>query len=314
MMSVTRGFVCAGFLISSSALADPLPVSAGFAPYPLLNTTVAMAKEDLAIELTLTELRVKAVLWLENQVGQPARVDVGVPCTKSPDADVVGLSCNVKPRVLLDKAVAPLLLRAGKKDIAPLAWSWTLQLRGKQRMRVEVTYSTPLKGAANPVPVAGLSTLYYRLRPAALWAGPIGELNIDVALPVETVVHVAPEGYARGTRKLSWHLKDIEPQSDLHLGFDAASTSRYVTLHGKSDDVSLKKAQKDRSFDVQELRKMSSTWRRDEDKLAAGYVRFLTQPSIGQRHGLEIPKATDLSASIRESASLMEQAASPGGG
>ncbi len=200
-------------LWAASAAADPAPMSAGRQPAPVKSSTIRIAREVLTIDLDRKASSVKAILELEN--GGPAtRLDVGFPCDPRLDETVSGLECKTRLDVRID----------GKKQKARRKgkhWVWPMRFAEGQKVVLEVAYRSPLRNDRYENPYAGMGALTYRLLTGATWAGPIGELEMTVNLPTDTIAWIAPAGYTRERGRVTWKLASYEPTSDLAIFFPA---------------------------------------------------------------------------------------------
>ena len=267
-----RAATTALLLVAGTAAADPMPMSAGDAPAPSTSTEIALAREELTLDVTRSEARVKAVLHLEN--GGPAtQLTVGFPCDAGADPGLAGLDCKTKIRVLVDgKGVTP----KRKKTV----WVWPMKLAAGQKVDVEVSYASKLRNDRYESPFSGMGTLYYRLATGARWAGPIHELRMRVNLPTDAIAHITPAGYTREHGAVIWDLRDVEPDRDLALLFHPM----YFGRPGA------------------ELRK-------DVDEIVR-FATFFQEVARGKL-GLPAPTEAEVRATVEESAKLMEAAAAP---
>jgi hypothetical protein len=267
-----RAAVLALVSLGASASADPMPMSAGDQPAPSTSAEIALAREELTIDVTRTEARVRAVLHLENR-GPAARIPVGFPCDAGDEPGLAGLDCRTKIQVVVDgKKVAAKKKRAH--------WVWPMRFAAGQKVDVEVSYASKLRNDRYEQGFSGMGTLYYRLATGARWAGPIGELSMRVTLPTDAVAHIAPPGYTREPGVVTWSLRDLEPTSDVALLFHP----RYLAASAR------------------ELRA-------NADEIAR-FATFFQEVARGKL-GLPAPTEAEVRATVEESAKLMEAAAAP---
>ena len=179
----------------------------------------AIAREDLDIRLGLRDVAVDARLLIENR--GPARAfDVGFPCVEKVDAAVTTLACRTRPRVEVDgRTVAARLRWSRERPVAGRGragdWVWRMSLREQARVTLRVRYVSRLVNDRYDIPFHGLALLHYRLTTGAAWAGTIGELHMRLDTPSDAIADIAPEGYARSPRRITWDLRDVEPNEDL---------------------------------------------------------------------------------------------------
>jgi hypothetical protein len=299
---------CAAVLLAASASpaqADPFPMSAGTALRPLKEPPVAIAKEDLAIQVTLEEMRVAAQLDLHNRSDKPAQFDVGFPCNPQRQEGIVGLSCAIKPAIKVGgKPVRTTLQKAPGTS----QWVWAMRFRPDEQVHLEVSYAVPIKNSRYQTPFFGANAFYYQLTTGARWAGPIGALNIEVTLPVETIVQISPKGYTRTAGKISWSLKDHLPAEDVIIRVDPLDTMRFLDLHHARSSSALHSARQARTFDARGLHVLAEKWRSSVDKLAERYKKYLSFS--------DAPEATaappeEVRRCILDSARLIDEAAGP---
>lgn len=204
--------------LSTGVRADPRPMSAGAVPWPGERTEVRIAREVLTIELDRKAAAVKALLTLENK-GEATRLQVGFPCDGSPEPGVTGLECRTRIAVLVD----------GKKQAVKRKGAhfvWPMRFAPGQKVELEVSYRSPLRNERYQEPFRGMMALHYRLVTGAEWAGPIGELSVEVRLPTDALLHVTPAGYTRERGRLRWRLEEYEPKGDLALLFHSRLLGR----------------------------------------------------------------------------------------
>jgi hypothetical protein len=288
----------------SSVHADPFPMSAGTAPRPLKELSVAIAKEDLVIQVTLEKMRVAAQLELHNRGENPSQFDVGFPCNPQWQEGVVGLSCVLKPTVKV--AGKPVQTTLRQKPGAS-QWVWAMRFRPDERVRIEVSYVVPIKNSRYPTPFFGANAFYYQLTTGARWAGPIGALNIEVTLPVETVLQISPRGYVRTAGKIRWSLQDHLPSEDVIIRVEPLDTIRYLDLHHARSSSALQRARQARTFDAMGLHRLAEKWRSAVDKLAE------QNPHSLSFYGLPTAPAVppeEFRRCVLDSAQLIDEAAS----
>ena len=286
--------------LAASAFADPMPMSAGDQPAPSSSTEIALAREELTIDLSRTEATVKAVLHLENR-GPAARLTVGFPCDSGEDRGLLGLDCRTKIKVRV----------AGKSVAAKKTkghWVWPMKFTAGQKVDLEVSYASKLRNDRYESPFMGMGTLYYRLATGARWAGPIGELDMRVNLPTDAIAHIAPAGYTREPGAVVWKLRDVEPDGDLALLFHPIYLGRAASaLPAKNRDEMLALVAKG-DFKRDELVAAAKEQRANVDEIVR-FATFFQQVARGKL-GLPAPTEAEVRATIEESAKLMEAAAS----
>src|SRR5262245_19263597 len=79
---------------SSTALADPHPMSSRASPAPTTSADVAMTEETLTIAMDLSDASVTAAVTLVNR-GAAAALDVGFPCATGEEAGQIDVPCKV---------------------------------------------------------------------------------------------------------------------------------------------------------------------------------------------------------------------------
>lgn len=200
--------------LTSSALADPQPMTGGASPAPTDSAEIAMVEEQLAITMDVRSAAVRAEITLENR-GPASALEVGFPCALGDDAGAIDVPCATALTITVDgKRVA-----AKKRKQSPkLAnWVWPMKLGDKARAKLVVSYRAPLRNDRYSVPAAGLGAFTYRLTTGARWAGPIGKLVITVDHLHEGLLFVAPAGYQRSPGRLTWAFTDYEPTEEVIL-------------------------------------------------------------------------------------------------
>ena len=172
-------------LAAGRAAADPQPMSAGDLPQPIEETQIAIAREDLLIDVGAKHAEVRATLRLENRGGD-AKITVGFPCDTTEYAGAHGLECKTRIAVAADgKKLAARLKKTSKTR---KHWIWPMRFAAGQTVTLVVSYRTRLINDRYPIPAHGMGTLYYRLATGAHWAGPIGELHMEVRLPTDATM------------------------------------------------------------------------------------------------------------------------------
>lgn len=303
-----RRLVCLAIVLlaTSASLvdADPFPMSAGTAPRPLSELSVAIAKEDLVIQVTLEKMRVAAQLELHNRGEKPSQFDVGFPCNPQWQEGVVGLSCLIKPTVKVAGKPVPTTLH---QKPGASQWIWAMRFRPDERVHIEVSYVVPIKNSRYPTPFFGANAFYYQLTTGARWAGPIGALNIEVTLPVETILQISPKGYVRTAGKIRWSLQDHLPTEDVIIRVEPQDTMRYLGLHHARSSSALQRARQARTFDATGLHRLAEKWRSAINKLAEQNPNSLS--FYGLPTAPAIP-AEEFRRCVLESAQLIDEAAS----
>jgi hypothetical protein len=288
-------------LVASAAAADPMPMSAGDAPAPSTSTEITLAREELVIDLTRREARVRAVLLLENG-GPAAPLDVGFPCDAGEDPGLLGLDCKTRIQVKVD----------GKKVAAKKKkghWVWPMRFAAGQKVALEVSYASRLRNDRYGNPFAGMGTLYYRLATGARWAGPIRELSMRVNLPTDAIAHIAPPGYRREHGAVIWELRDHEPDRDVALLFHPITFGQATRALPANDRGELLARLEKGDFKRDELRAAAKEYR----EAAGEIVEFATffHEVARKKLGLPAPAEGEVRATVEESAKLMESAALP---
>lgn|GEM_PF-3932360 len=222
-MARTRvaGLPAGGFLLTMLAgvgapVADPQPMTAGTNPQPTTSTQVAIAREELVIDIKPDWAEVGVALWLENR-GKATRFQVGFPCDVDPEENVSTLPCKTRLDVAVDgKRVRP-VERPTSKQVHD--WVWPMRFGAGGKVRLDIAYRAPLVNDRYDHGLWGMEALVYRLLTGAAWAGPIGQLEIEVHTPTDGLAFIAPRGYTRSPGKIRWSLADFEPNEDLVLVF-----------------------------------------------------------------------------------------------
>jgi hypothetical protein len=286
-------------LCCGSAAADPMPMSAGDVPAPSSSTEIALAREELTIELTRKAAEVTAVLFLENR-GAATSLPVGFPCDAGEDPGMLGLDCKTRIAVRVDgKKVA-----AKKKGAH---WVWPMRFTEGQKVKLEVSYASRLRNDRYENAFMGMGTLYYRLATGARWAGPIGELSMRVHLPTDAIAHITPPGYRREHGAVIWELAAHEPDQDVALLFHPMYFGRAAwALPANTRAEMLQKIQKG-DFKRDKLLAAAREHRERIDEI----VRFAEffQDVARKKLGLPAPTAAEVRATVEESVKLMEAAA-----
>lgn len=283
-----------------------MPVAAGANPRPLDSDQVALSSEVLRLELGFRTLQVQAELVLKNQ-GPATKLTVGFPCLEGGGDDVAGLDC----RTPLEVRVQGVKQRPRLQQPAPTGsgyWTWSMELQAGEEQTVEVRYTTRLHNDRYPTPLAGLGAIYYRLVTGARWAGPIGKLEIDVALPVETVLHVAPAGYTRTPGHIHWSLTSYEPREDVVVSLHPLFTGPYLDVFLAKDEKMLAQSRSQGRFDRERLAVVAQRLRQSLDWTVEFAQEFRTL--IAARHELPPTLPPDeVRRCTEESARLIEQEA-----
>jgi hypothetical protein len=296
--------VLASLFAATAALADPSPMSAGGLPAPATSTTVALAREELTIDVGLTAAAVKAAMVLENR-GPAARLDVGFPCDAGLDRGVAGLDCKTPIVVEIDgkKVTARLRKTQGGRH-----WMWPMRFAADSRVSLTVSYRSKLMNDRYQTPFYGMGTLHYRLATGASWAGPIGELSMRVDLPSDAIVHIAPAGYTREHGRISWTLEDVEPAQDLAITVHPMYLGRAGGgVPGVKDRAAFAAAIAEGKVKRETLLKVAGEMRKELPEL----VRYATwfHDVAGKKIGLPAPEEGDVRACVEASIALLEQAA-----
>jgi hypothetical protein len=293
----------ATLLFAAGARADPQPMSAGALPVPAASTTVALAREELTIDVATTAATVKAVLTLENR-GPATRLDVGFPCEGGLDPGVAGLECKTRIAVQVDGQRVPVKLR---KTGGGRHWMWPMRLAADSRVSLVVSYRSRLQNDRYQTPFFGMGTLHYRLATGASWAGPIGELEMRVDMPTDALVHIAPPGYTREHGRVSWKLSGVEPDQDLAITVHPMYLGRAAAGVRAADRAAFAAAIDEGAVDREVLAGVAAEMRKELDDLVA-YAGWF-HGVAGRKLGLPAPVAADVRACVEASIALMERAA-----
>ena len=289
-------------LLTSVAAADPQPMTSGGQVAPTTSTEIAIAREDLAIDVGFEEMEVDATLILENR-GEAKALDVGFPCDVKPGPLVTGLGCQTRLDVSIDGR--PVTQRLVKTGATTRNWVWPMRFARGQSVRLEVHYLSPMHNDRYERGVDGMGSFYYRLRTGASWAGRIGELNMVVTVPSEGLVNVEPAGYVRTRGTLTWHLTDFEPESDLVVDFGVYYASLYVAIVGGdrpyADFVRARDAD---DFSARRMTSLAQRWRAQADAIYRSLI--LLDEAERRQVGLPPPVEKAARACIQESARALE--------
>jgi hypothetical protein len=284
---------------TATASADPMPMSAGAVPAPATSTEIALAREELVVDLTRKEARVRAALTLVNR-GPATRLAVGFPCDAGADPGLAGLDCRTK-----------IVVRIGGKKVAARkvkrTWVWPMRFAAGQSVEVVVSYASRLRNERYENPFLGMGTLYYRLATGARWAGPIGELSMRVNLPTDAIAHIAPAGYTREHGAVIWNLRDVEPDRDVALLFHPVYFGRAAWALPAHDRAEMLEKIARGDFKREKLLDAAREHRAKVDEI----VRFAAffQQAARDKLGLPAPTEAEVRATVEESARLMEAAA-----
>lgn len=279
-------------------------MSAGGVPAPATSTTVALAREELTIDVGLTAAAVKAAMILENH-GPAARLDVGFPCDAGLDPGVAGLDCKTPIAVEIDGKKIAARLRETKGG---RHWMWPMRFAADSRVSLVVSYRSKLRNDRYETPFFGMGTLHYRLATGASWAGPIGELTMRVDLPSDAIVHIAPAGYVREHGRISWSLKDVEPAQDLAVTVHPMYLGRAGGgVPGARDRAAFAAAISAGQVKKETLLKVAGQMRKELAELVRYAVWF--HDVAGKKIGLPAPEENDVRACVEASIALLEQAA-----
>ena len=242
-----RRVLCLSLLLIGPAGAnDTVVYGAGADVYPIENAQVAMAKETLTIEQigpwrgAVRGWRVTVRYEFQNTSDQALKLQIGFPeqCGIEPGGEAPeteGNACRVPglhdfttrvdgaPRTVAVKRFKAEKSRALPHRTFGRLHTFEVVFAGKQRRVVEHTYW--VGGYADSSMGSGVE---YILQTGALWAGPIGTLDIEVISKTKhgrvgygSGVDALPppvfEGWRDGTYQIRWALKRYEPKADLDI-------------------------------------------------------------------------------------------------
>ena len=219
---------------------------AGGDVYPMENNQIEMAKETLEIEgigpwrFGVTGWRIKVRYEFQNRTDKPVHLQFGFPehCGNGPEDEfdktvgfcdkpgISGFSARIDGQLsAVDvKRFKPGVGQALKHRRFGRVHTFKVAFAAKQRRVIEHTYE--VGGIRDSSMGSGMD---YILETGALWAGPIGTLDIKItwktkhdginvfksgrkALPKPTF-----QGERNGVYEISWHLTDFEPAGDISI-------------------------------------------------------------------------------------------------
>lgn len=225
----TFAVLVGAMLICDRAWADPEPMSPGAQPRPMTTSQVAIEHERLDIAVTDKTMKVTAELRLDNP-GPAVALRVGFPCEAKPDDLMATLPCKTPMQVLIDGR--KVRLDRGAADGPGAHLLWNMAFPEKAKVRLSLRYTVRLPRTNYSTPLRGMGMLRYALRTGARWAGPIGELEMTVRIPVQPLLHISPPGYTRTNDVITWKLKAYEPDRDLVLSLSPMLTGSYTGRKG----------------------------------------------------------------------------------
>ena len=278
-------------------------MSAGGLPAPATSTTVALAREELSIEVDLTSAAVKAVLTLENR-GPATRLDVGFPCESGVDPGVAALDCKTPISVAIDGKKVTTKLRKTRDG---KHWMWPMRLAADSRVSLTVSYRSRLHNDRYATAFFGMGILHYRLVTGASWAGPIGELEMRVDLPTDALVHIAPAGYTREHGRVTWKLAGVEPAEDLAITVHPMYLGRAAGGIRAKDRAVFAAAIAAGEVEKDALRGVAGEMRKELPELVRYGLWF--HDVAGKKLGLPAPAEADVRSCVEQSIALMEEAA-----
>jgi hypothetical protein len=288
---------------SATARADPQPMSAGGLPAPATSTTVALAREELVIEVNTTSAEVTAALMLDNR-GPATRLEVGFPCERSVDPGVAALDCRTPITVTVDGKKVATRLRTTKGG---KHWMWPMRFAADSRVSLQVSYRARLYNDRYQTPFFGMGILHYRLATGASWAGPVGELIMRVDLPTDALVHIAPGGYVREHGRVTWKLSEVEPSQDLAITVHPLYLGRAAAGVRASDRAAYVAALASGDVKKEVLLGVAGEMKKELAQLVeyAGWFNDVA----GKKLGLPRPDEGETRTCLEQSIALMEQAA-----
>ncbi len=291
---------------SGSAMGDPHPITLGADPRPTTQSDVVLAREDLDIEIRLRHVLVDASFRFENK-GPAQKLDVGFPCAAGKWAADSGLTCRDR----LEVRVNGRKVRVGRtKNKAKEHFrNWKMHFPAKASTELRLRYRTSIVNDRYSIPLAGMSLLRYRLVTGAMWAGPIGELNMRVTVPPDTLALIRPLGYQRAVGRVEWKLTNYEPREDLVIGFPMSAVSDFLHLYRAKKWRALKRnlaSVKPATADIQRLAQSLL-------KPAEHLPRFIREQymRLRPRPGGGPPEPREIRGVLAESAALLRRRIAP---
>jgi hypothetical protein len=290
--------------------ADPVPMSAGLVPVPQESTEVALVSEDLSVDVHFSSMDVVAKIVLENR-GKAASLQVGFPCLPSTgpetDPETVGLSCDTKIAVKVD-GVAQKLTRK-KTSPEEHHWVWPMRFEPAKPVALEVRYTQRMVNERYGIPVQGMGALTYRLSTGARWAGPIQRLDMEVRLPVETVLYATPPGFTREPGRIRWSLASFDPKGDLAILFAPYETMVFLGAFRAKTYPEYLKLRNAGLFDGEALKKLAGSFAKGHGPEGM-YGEALNLFKIFRPlRGLPVPDQATVGACAEESAKLIAELA-----
>lgn len=245
-----------GALLAAAVLGGPGLAAAndgafygtGATVFPVKDTTVSMAEEDLTIEQVgppgayVEAWQIGVRYRFENTSDQPVTVQMGFPeaCARTPDDDAdeeAGKKVKCRPTIFnfvaeVDGAKVPVTVKAAEKDRKGLlaneffdkVHTFEVKFAPKQSRIVQHRYRSGVS-----ITSPWNSHLDYILRTAGLWKGPIGRLDITLTLKdrfgtvEQTKNGEEGPGFPEPTSKTTegaytvwkWHLENFAPKANL---------------------------------------------------------------------------------------------------
>ncbi|MBO4500511.1 MAG: hypothetical protein J5732_09730 [Bacteroidaceae bacterium] len=219
--------VAALFLPGMRILADlyPDPVNI-YGISGLEDCRVVMSSETVDVTIFGDSSVTVCVFYMTNTGSDDVRMQIGFPDVRPPftsSPDSYRFNCNGR--------------RLGESDLREKdgrTWFvWDETFRSGETSVITVSYTVP-----HTFDRAEVSRQYkYILETGAGWYGNIGQADINVTLaddvPIDHVELISPAGYRMEGRKLTWQLRDFEPDSSSNIVvrfYDTDERMRYEKM------------------------------------------------------------------------------------
>ncbi len=182
-----------------------------FSVYPLDNDKIEMVAESVYIDLS--KCKVDCNFLFKNTSLDTLNVTVGFPGHSEPQ----GSDGYVKLdsfKSFVDGSEVPVVM---EKDTLDRIWyTKKVNFLPKEIKKVRNTYNVRPTWSS-----VGDMWFRYILKTGANWKGTIGKADIYIKFPwcIFELVSVEPESYTISDFLIEWHLRDLEPTSDIYVHF-----------------------------------------------------------------------------------------------
>jgi len=296
---------------ATAAHADPMPMTAGAQPVPAANSQIALELEDLRMDVGYHQVEVRARFRFRN--GGPARtLRVGFPCAPELEGPMSTLYCKAPLKVRVEGR--PVKVRRLQPAERGHEWHfvWSMHFAAEQRVELDLRYTAPLVNERyGGLPLSGMALLHYRLATGARWAGPIRQLEIEVRLPLETLVHAWPAGYERSPGRLKWRLKDVEPDHDLAIFTYPMANGAFLSALRAKSAAAAHRALEGGTYNGKRMLAVAARMQGGLGRLPEQVAFFARISAKGRQ--LRMPPGDEVLACARESIQVLQKLAARAG-